>query len=253
MSRWTALLLAGARGPEDPVAKAAGVDFKAFAPVAGRPMMAWPLDALAGCGRVETIHVSLDPTAPDPPAPGVLRRASGASPAQSVLEAFEDLGPPLLVTTADHALLTPAMLDAFLDGVERRGADLCAGVARREVAERSGRGGRRTWIRFSDRALSGCNLFALRTSAAAGAVAFWRRMEALRKRPLAMAMQVGPWTLARYAAGAMSSTAAERALSRAFAARAALVELSDPDAAHDVDAPEDLAFAERRLRELSPR
>ncbi|MEM6972895.1 MAG: NTP transferase domain-containing protein [Pseudomonadota bacterium] len=250
MTRWNALVLAGSRGGADPVADAAGVAFKAFAPIVGRPMIAWPLAALAASERIGAVHVSINADAPALPEGAVAERiAPAASPATSVLAAFEALGAPLLITTADHALLSPAMLAAFLEGAEASGADVAAGVARREVVEQAGTTARRTYIRLSDADWSGCNLFALATPAAAKAVAFWRRLEAKRKNPMAMARAIGPVAMAAYAAGRLSTARAEALIGRATGTRAALVEMRDPLAAHDVDKPEDLAFAEARLGE----
>ena len=47
--------------------------------------------------------------------------------------------------------------------------------------------------------------------------------------------------------GLLSTRAAVAALGRAAGCRAALIMLPFPDAAHDVDKPADLAFAEVRL------
>jgi len=62
-----------------------------------------------------------------------------------------------------------------------------------------------------------------------------------------MAWAVGPFTLIRYAMGILSMRGAARALGRAAGCRAAMVALPFADAAHDVDKPAYLAFAEARL------
>lgn len=245
---WTALVLAGSRGGEDPVARATGAPCKAFAPLAGRPMIAFVLDALAASGAVDRVLVSIEPDAPALPDGPWTRLDAAAGPSASVLDAFDRAGPPMLVTTADHPLLTGPMIAGFRARAEATGADVAAGVARRQTVERAGPTPRRTYIRLGATEVSGCNLFALTTPAARSAVAYWSRIEALRKRPMAMARTVGLWTLARYATRTLGVSAAERALSRAMGARAALVELDDPEAAHDVDKPADLAFAEAWLR-----
>ena len=46
---FTALVLAGSRGPTDPVAAAAGLPHKALVPVAGRPMLLRVIDTLRQC------------------------------------------------------------------------------------------------------------------------------------------------------------------------------------------------------------
>ena len=153
----------------------------------------------------------------------------------------------MLVTTADHPLLTVEMVEHFLAAAVDSGADVAAAVAGRPVVEQAGSTARRTYLRFRDGEVSGCNLFALMTPRARAALTYWRLLEAMRKRPLRMAWSVGPFTLIRYALGLLSSRAAAAALGRAAGCRAALIMLPFPDAAHDVDKPADLAFAEARL------
>ncbi|MDT8344131.1 MAG: NTP transferase domain-containing protein [Thermohalobaculum sp.] len=243
---WTALILAGSRGAADPVAQAAGVSHKAFAEIAGRTMIARVAEALtaAGIGR---ILVSIEPDAPALP-DGLERLDAAASPARSVAAALAAAATPILVTTADHPLLTPAMVADFIAGAEATGVDVCAGVATRAVVEAAGNPARRTYLRFRDAQVSGCNLFALRTPQAEAAVRFWQRLEAERKRPWRMALAIGPATLAAYAAGWLTMAAAARALGRAARCSASLVTLDHAEAAHDVDKPADLAFAEAMLR-----
>jgi len=244
---WTAVILAGSRGAADPVAQAAGVSHKAFAGIAGRTMIARVADALAAVPQIARVLVSIEPGAPALPA-GLARLDAAASPARSVAAALAAATPPVLVTTADHPLLTPGMVADFIRGAEASGADICAAVATRPVVEAAGNPARRTYLRFRDAEVSGCNLFALRTPRAEAAVRFWQRLEADRKKPWRMALAIGPLTLAAYAAGRLTMAGAAQALGRAAGCSAALVALDHPEAAHDVDKPADLAFAEARLR-----
>ncbi|MEM7507124.1 MAG: NTP transferase domain-containing protein [Pseudomonadota bacterium] len=244
--RWQALILAGSRGPSDPVAEAAGVSHKAFADLAGRPMIVHVIDALRGVEEIGDIAVSVETDAPA--LPGNVRRLNAAdSPARSVLAGFEHLGPPLLVTTADNPLLTPAMLRDFLAGAARSNTDAVAAVAPRDVVEQAGNPGKRTYLHFSDGAFSGCNLFAFPTREGSNAIAFWQRLEADRKKPWRMAWQVGPGPLLAYAAGRLSTAGIAAAIGKRAGCRAALVPLAHPDAAHDVDKAADLDFVRRRL------
>ena len=152
-----------------------------------------------------------------------------------------------MVTTADHPLLTVEMVEYFLAAATDLGVDVVAGVALRPVVEQAGSTARRTYLRFSDGAISGCNMFALMTPESRAALTYCLRLEDKRKRPGKMAWSVGPFTLIRYVLGLLSTKVAAAALGRAAGCRAALVMLPFPDAAHDVDKPDDLAFAEARL------
>ncbi len=244
---WTAVVLAGSRGPEDPVAAARGVSHKAFAEIAGKRMIDHVLDALAAAPSVGASVVVIEADAPDLDRRDVRRLEARPSPSASALAGFEVATPPVLVTTADHPLLTAEMIERFLAGAMATGADVAAAVALRPVVEAARASARRTYLRFRDGEASGCNLFALMTPEARAALGFWRRLEAERKRPWRMAWTLGPGVLARYALGRLTMAGAAAALGRAAGCRAAIVPLPFPEAAHDVDSPDDLAFAEARL------
>lgn len=244
---WSALVLAGSRGGADPVAKAAGVDHKAFAPILGAPMIGYVLAALAATPEIGDIAISIEAEAGALPDGNWQRLDAAGSPSRSVETAAGTLPRPLLVTTADNPLLTPDMIAYFVKAADDSGADVVAGAATRPVVESAGSPARRTYLKFSDGRVSGCNLFALRTPQADGAVRFWQRLEALRKSPLKMAAALGPGTLLRYGMGHLTREKAARALAKKAGCSAAIVLLPFPDAAHDVDKAEDLAFVAARL------
>jgi GTP:adenosylcobinamide-phosphate guanylyltransferase len=223
------------------------VSHKAFADIAGKPMIAHVLDTLSAVPSIDGAVVVIERSAPELPRPGVRRIDAARSPSLSALAGFEAGGAPVLVTTADHPLLTVEMVEHFLAAARASGADVAAGVAVRQVVEQAESTAHRTYLRFRDGDVSGCNLFALMTPKARAALTYWRLLEDKRKSPLKMAWSVGPFTLIRYALGLLSAKAAAAALGRAAGCRAALIMMPFADAAHDVDKPEDLAFAELRL------
>jgi len=245
---WTALILAGSRGATDPVAQAAGTQYKAFAEINGRPMIAYVIDALRAEPRIGRIAASIEVDAPALP-DGIERIAVDESPASSLLAALNELPTPLLVTTADHPLLLPEMIRSFLDDAENNEAEAMTALCPREIAEQAGNPARRTYLPFRDGPASGTNLFALKTPKAVGVADFWRKLEKLRKKPIRMAATLGPGLLVRAALGRLQRVHAARALHRATGCPVAFAELAYPDAAHDVDTPGDLDFVTRRLSE----
>lgn len=246
MAQWKVLVLAGDRGPEDPIAKAAGVSTKAFAKVAGAPMIDHVLAALEAAPELGEVAVSISPDAPPLPA-GVLRLDSAPTPATSAAEGLAALGAPLLIVTADHPLLTAAMIHDFLKGVEAADIDAAAAASLRAVVERAGNSARRTYLKFADGWLSGCNLFAIATERGGGAIRFWTRIEADRKKPLRMAMNVGLFAPVLYALGRLTRKKAAAMIARKAGCRVEIILLDHPEAAHDVDKAADMAFAETRL------
>ena len=238
-----ALILAGSRqGAQDPVALAEGVPHKALAEVAGAPLLARVHAALRAAG-VERIAVAAD--APEVVA---LAQALGAEtvppasgPSGSVARGFALLGAPMLVTTADHALLEPEWVRQFVAD-SPPDADVAVLLARRDAVERAVPETRRTWLRFADGQWSGCNLFLLATPAAEAAIATWREVEANRKRPWRIAARLGPRVLWDYLRGRLTLAGAVARLGARIGIRANVVAAADGLAAVDVDKVSDLAL-----------
>ena len=191
---FTALVLAGSRSPDDPVARARGVAHKCLAPVAGVPMLVRVVLTLAGSPSVGRIKVALEDPAliENLAALRALREAgrcaalpTGATPSLSVLRALDELADPLpwLVVTGDHPLLTAAMVEHFCAAARATGADLAAGLTPASAIRAAYPEAQRTYLRFRDEHYSGANLYALLGPEARRAIAFWRRAELERKRP----------------------------------------------------------------------
>lgn len=244
--KWTVLILAGSRGASDPVAQAAGVDYKAFADINGRPMIAYVIDSLQAEPRIERIAASIEMDAPDLP-DGIERIDALDSPASSLRAALTKLPTPLLVTTADHPLLLPEMISSFLDDAESSPAEALTALCPRQIVEQAGNPARRTYLPFRDGRASGTNLFALKSPRTVAVVEFWRHLERLRKSPIRMAMTLGPGLLFLTALGRLTRADAEKALERATGCPVAFAELMHSDAAHDVDSANDLEFVTKRL------
>jgi GTP:adenosylcobinamide-phosphate guanylyltransferase len=249
-AKLTALILAGSRdGAADPLAIAGHVSHKALLPVDGTPMVLRVIRALQqspAIGRIVVICERIDLLDDLPETAGVAMRRAAASPSASVAQALAEFGTPLLVTTADHALLTPAIISAFLS-LAPSGADAVAAVARSEIVCADYPDTRRTWLRLRDGLYSGCNLFLLQHEKARLAVIFWRKLEAHRKHPWTMARLIGLAALVGYAFKTLTLDKATRLLSRRCGAELAVITLPFADAAVDVDKPADLYIVERTL------
>ena len=264
MTTFTGLVLAGSRGEGDVLARAQAVRHRALLEVAGRPMLLRVLDALCGSPRVGRLVVSIDEPSALKELPELSPRiesgeltlhASLSSPSRSVLDVIDRVAPgePLLVTTADHALLSDRVLDPFLDVAEASSADLIVGLVARRVLEARFPGARRTYLAFRDDAYSGANLFAFRTPEARRAAEFWSRAESFRKRPWRLVSVFGPVSLALFALRRLDLDAALARGSRAIGARVEAARLPLAEAAVDVDRPEDLELVTRLLAETRER
>jgi GTP:adenosylcobinamide-phosphate guanylyltransferase len=243
---WTALVLAGSRPGVDPFAAEHGTDLKALIPVGGRPMVARPVAALLQSpeiGRVRVLAQQPDRIAEALPADDRLSVELSGSTIAATLDAI--LGDPatdypLLVTTADHALLDPAMISDFC--AQAAGADVAIGMVERRALMERLPGTQRTWVSFRGGAYSGANLFAFGSARAASAVAQWRVVEQDRKKGWRMIAALGPAVL-------MGAALRLRTLDQTLASVGARlgisirkVELANPLAAVDVDKPADHAL-----------
>ncbi|WP_338422353.1 nucleotidyltransferase family protein [Acetobacter musti] len=237
----TALILAGSRaGASDPMAVAAGLPYKALLPIAGKPMIRHVIDSLRATPGVGRIVVCIE----TPEAlngilpPKVETLAAAAGPSASVLAAIQRYGTPLLVTTADNPLLQPAWTEAFLSGAGN--ADIAVGVATEAVVQRDIPDTTRTFIRLSDIAFSGCNLFLFRTPAAARVAVLWQRLERERKKPLRMGWLLGPVILLRFLMRRLDTKTLLARITSLTGAKARFVFMPDGRASVDVDKPADL-------------
>lgn len=252
----TALVLAGTRLGGDPLADHAGVSHKALIEIGGTTMIERVVAALAASPAVGRIVIAIERPALLNDLPGLQAGVCGKpwvtmptqdGPSATVAAALAQEGTPLLVTTADHALLQAAWIGEFLAACPPD-ADLAAALAPRHAVEAAAPATRRTWLRFSDDDFSGCNLFLLAQPKAAAAVAFWGELERLRKEPFRMMRRLG-WRFAlRYRLGWLSSAAAAARLGAlSGGARLALVSMRDGRAAIDVDKAADLELVRRMV------
>lgn len=250
-----ALILAGTRpGVADPMAQAAGVSHKAILPVDGIPMISRVISTLRNTPEVGRIVVCIDNAdvleevvLPDTDI--IAARPEG--PSASVMAGLRELGAPLLVTTADNALLRPEWITEFLNKASPA-ADLSVAVAAKENVLRDVPLTKRTFIHLSDLSFSGCNLFLLRSDRSANIVKLWQHIEKNRKHPLRIAWLLGVFTLIRALCKQLSRAALYARLKKMTGAQAELVCLNDGRAAVDVDKPADLILTERLLRESRP-
>jgi CTP:molybdopterin cytidylyltransferase MocA len=168
------------------------------------------------------------------------------SPATSVAAALRviDLAQPLLITTADHPLLTPTIVKRFVDAAPMD-CDLAVALAPSDVVAAAYPGAIRTFYRLGNRRFSGCNLFLVRSPNVARVADFWRRLETHRKRPLRLVWEIGPLALIKVLLGLMNAEQAFAYLSRKAGAVIRHVELPFAEAAVDVDKPADLELVER--------
>lgn len=169
-----------------------------------------------------------------------------ATPSASAYHVLQGLpaGAPVLLTTADHALLSPGIVDYFCSEALATGCDVVVGVARHETVMKAYPETRRTATRLEDGAYCGCNLFAFLTPRARQAACFWRQVESQRKKPLRIIRILGWQAILRYLLGRLSLAEALDRISDRLGFKAGAVVLPFPEAAVDVDSVGDWKLVE---------
>jgi len=254
---FSALVLAGSRPGGDAVARAAGVSHKALAPVAGVAMLTRVVATLRAARTVrevivcgidrETLSTQSDLRASlDNGRLGLM--ASAATPSASVLSVMRQVAPPLLVATADHPLLTTALVEDFCTRSASSGADVTVGLVAAHLVRTAFPTLRRTTLRFRDGAYCGCNLYAFLTPAAQRAPEAWMEVERHRKRPWRLVGALGAGVTLRFLLRRLTLEAVTDLASDRMGVHVRPVFLSQPEAGFDVDTVVQLEAAELFLR-----
>jgi len=253
---FTAIVLAADRETGNPVAKAAGVSCKSLASINGIPMIFRVLEALSSsskiakkflCGPPRNI-LEQEPELSDYVASGKATWiANQATPSLSAYEAMKSLPQEsaILLTTSDHALLTPQIVDYFCHEAQRSGCDVVVALARRETVMAAFPETSRTAYRFKEGAYCSCNLFAFLTPQARTVPSFWRRVEQQRKNPLKVISILGWSTVLRYLMRSLTLSEALDRISGRLGCRAGVVVMPYPEAAVDVDSADDLCLVQQ--------
>lgn len=254
---WTAIILAGQRPGIDPLAAHFGQSWKALVPIAGEAMLTRvvrTLDAVPEIGKI--LVLGQDPAVLAPALAGAGKAhvlASGTGISTSILaHAGADYAPwPVLVTTADHPLLTPAMVQTFLAQAGRAGADVSVAMVEKQVMLADYPDTRRTWLRFRDGHWSGANLFALQTQRAQAALTLWSAAEQDRKKAWKLFLHFGPMLALRALTRTIGLAEALVRAGQRLGLSARLIAMPMAEAAIDVDKPADHALAEAILARRS--
>lgn len=235
------LILAGQRaGVVDPLLVDAGVKWKALLPILGKPMTEYVLAALdASDSLVKPYWVSgLDKSLIGT---GLNQSPSEGGPASSVVVAAEaGLPYPFMVTTCDHPLLSSDMVNNFLrDSIASR-ADFTLGLATKDIIQPAYPDVKRTYLKFKDQHVSGCNLFYVANEKGLEAIKFWRAAQHDRKKPIKLARRLGIGMLFKYITGGLTLKTAFDYASKSLNINAKPIILPYAEAAIDVDKPSDL-------------
>ena len=255
---FTAVVLAGDRGPDDPLVQASGAACKALVEIDGKPMVLRVLETLSQSSHVEQRilsgprqeYLQTQPVLEQqiankdldwyPPQP---------TPSTSASKVMQNIASqhPILITTADHPLLTPEIVNRFCEESQSQDLDVAVGLCEYERIKLAFPGIRKTVLKFSDGNYCGCNLFIFLTDDARRLADTWRQVESERKNPLRIIRMLGWLSVIRYLTGTLTLNSALGALSQKLGLRIGAVILPYPEAAVDVDSVADRIIVQKKL------
>ena len=247
---FTALVMAASRGgAADALARAGGTTHKSLVKVAGIPMLTRVIAALSASPSIGRIYVSTqDPTdAAGTPATVIPSRPTLADSVIAAAAAMGDGAFPLLITTADNALHTPAMIEAFCAATRNAACDVTVAMTPAEIILARYPTGARAFHPFKDGPASSCNLYALCNPRALAAAQSFAGGGQFGKKPWRLIGAFGVATFALYKLRRLTLDDAMRRIGRAFGLNVRAVRLMYAEAPIDIDTPEDLALAEKIL------
>ena len=254
----TAVVLAGDRSKSDALVARSGAGAKALLDLGGEPMVLRVLRALGEARAIRRVVLAGPEREAVDKAPALVSFLDGAavewqaprvSPSTSAYEVMQDIPPeePVLLTTADHPLLTAEIVDAFARQSLADDVDVTVGLAPHAVVLEGYPGIRKTVLRFSDGEFCGCNLFAFLTPEGRQIAAFWRKIEQQRKKPLRVIGMLGWWAVIRYRLGLLPLEEALAKLGKRLGLRIRAVVLPYANAAIDVDSIADLDLVQTTI------
>jgi CTP:molybdopterin cytidylyltransferase MocA len=249
----TAVVLAGDRNKQDALVQSSDAGCKAMIEIDGKPMVRRVLDALHSARSIRDIVLSgperdaiaRDLTLSEWIESGAVQwRPLGPTPSTSAYEAMQaiDSDRPILLTTADHPLLTAEIVDAFARQSQSADVDVTVGLAPYALISDAYPDIHKTVMKFSDGDFCGCNLFAFLTPEGRRAARFWRQIEQQRKKPLVLIGLLGLGAVLRYRLGLLSLEEALAKLGKRLGLRIRAVVLPYANASIDVDSIADLVL-----------
>jgi len=250
-----AIVTAGWSPKEDnPLAEYTRDRPKALIPIAGKPMIAYVVDALAGSRYVQhVIIVALDPAAAVqfsvpveyvPDAGGILANAEAGL--QYVLDHYPNVD-AILLSTCDIPIITPAIVDAFIEECLRTNHDLYYSMIGRSVMEARFPGSRRSYVHLREGDFAGGDLSLVRPTIALDQQELLQRLAEARQSALRQARMIGMWPLFKLIIRRLSLVEAEQRGSKALNVRGKAVPFPYAEIGMDVDKPFQLEIVRAEL------
>lgn len=236
------VLAAQRKGVTDPLAMRFGTSHKCLIPLHGRPLIAHVLETLSDHPCVSEIFVSVEPELHRPIAriacqfrigDKVRTVPAADNLADSVLGAAHGHEGPIVITTADNALLSANSIDAVASALSR--GDVAMAFAQEHSVRAAHADGQRRFYQFRDGGYSNCNLYAIANPGALIAAEIFRGGGQFAKKAKRIVQAFGLLNLILFRTGLLTMENALQRISRRFGVTIIPVVLADGSQSIDVD------------------
>lgn len=243
------VLAGGTPKPGDSLYEETGGRPKALIDLDGRPLVQWVVEALDEADSIDRIVlVGLEAESSPTSAKPLVRIPGGGSWSDNFfagaqwMVANPTADPWAAYCASDVPLISGEMVDRFLARAGGDDLDVRAGLVHRDVLERRFPQVRESYLRLREGPCVAADVAAFRPSEAARVRGELEELAPRRKSAWRQAAKVGPGFVLRYLLGRLSVPALESRLARAFAVRAHIDLVDDPELGLDVDGPVNLAI-----------
>ncbi len=247
------VLAGGTLTPDDPLYPYTQGRPKALLELAGRPMLLWVLEALAGARHINHLCVVGLENGPAsvagkvvvylPDQGGIVANVR----AGLAWQAAQGRGSHALVCSADIPLLTGDMVDGFIDRAAPHTGLLYYPFITQEATEARFPGSQRTYTRLGNLTLTGGNIALIQRDLADAQPALWESITAARKYPWRIARLVGWGTLLKLLLRRLTLTEIEALATRILGRPAYTLLLPYPEVGMDADKPHQVELLRAEL------
>jgi CTP:molybdopterin cytidylyltransferase MocA len=238
---------------DDPLIEYTQGKSKALIPIAGKPMIAHVVDALAGSRYIQNIViVALNPgevqfTVPVEYVPDAGDLISNAEAGlQYALDNYPDLD-AVLLSSSDVPTVTSSIVDAFIEACFETEHDLYYSIVKRSVMEARFPGSRRSFVHLREGDFAGGDIILMRPSLVVDRRDLWEDLAGARKSALSQARMLGLGTFLKLLIHRLSIADAERRARKVLNVNGRAIPFPHAEIGMDVDKPHQLEIVRADL------
>jgi NDP-sugar pyrophosphorylase family protein len=239
---------------DDPLTEYTQGKPKAVIPIAGKPMITYVVDAVAGSRYVKHfVIVALDPAVEvrfsvpvdHVPDAGSLM-ANAEAGLQYALDHYPDLD-GVLMCSSDVPTITSSIIDTFIEECFRTDHDLYYTVVERSVMETRFPESRRSYIHLTEGDFAGGDVFLIRPSLNVSHQELLQELASARKSVLRQARMIGLRIFLKLVLRRLSLDEAVQRVSQVLNMNARVIPFPHPEVGMDVDKPFQLEIVRAEL------